>query len=357
MASLNSILGRPGSVTSHPDSLLAVLELLSARSTPIVTAPDDKVVLASTTGSLHSASRQLLVTHSSFFANLFAIPPPLDATGQPDPISLPSATPASLALILAVLTILGPTLKSDPTQKLLRSALEAYQPCFTAKDLAGIGEALHFAHVYDISSFGREFVWPILVRLPNLTPVIGFVLTAIISPRTPSRQLPYVKRLFPTGATEVPAELAAILRLHAPEHIGRYQAYYASRTRARNNLRVALRSGQALTDGGGNQFSLRCQGQHRTQEPGFRNRYGNPAGRPGCCKAFKSKRGSLGWKDLREKAAEDVYAKVVGDTREWRHSEIVKVIERTVPCQKCARRLAPTFILAIERYLEVVNGY
>lgn len=357
MASLNYILGRPGSVTSHPESLLAVLELLAARSTHIFTNPDDKVLLSSTAGSLFPASRSLLTTHSSFFANLFAIPPPLDVTGEPQPISLPSANPSSLALVLAVLAILGPTLKSDATQKLLRSALGAYQPYFTAKYLVGIGEALHFAHVYDISSFGREFIWPVLVRLPDLTPVIGFVLTAVISPQTPSRQLPYIKRLFDTGATEVPAELAAILRLHAPEHIGRYQAYYASRLRARKNLRIALRSGQALTDGGGNQFSLRCQGQHRTQEPGFRNRYGNPAGRPGCCKAFKSKRGSLGWKDLREKAAEDVYAKVVGDTREWRHSEIVKVIERTVPCQTCARRLAPTFILAIERYLEVVNGY
>jgi hypothetical protein len=75
------------------------------------------------------------------------------------------------------------------------------------------------------------------------------------------------------------------------------------------------------------------------------------------CQAFKSGGGRLGWKAMRAKAADEVYLEVIRDLREWKHKEVLGTVRRTVACEKCARRLAPTFILAIDRYRQAFEEY
>lgn len=353
---------------SSPSSLLVVLKSLGPQSATAGLTADDKVVFTLDDGSLHRTSRALLMAHSTFFANLFSVPPPISSTGKSEPIPLPSVSRPGLKLVLALLTFLGPSPNPSIHRAALRTEVEMYRPYFSQRDLIDIAEAIQCAHIYDIASFGREFVWPVLVALTRLNPVVGLVLRAIIAPRDPRRQLAYAKQLFETGATLFPREYARILAQYAPEQVERYRAYSVRRASAGGNFRVDLRSKQPLTDGGVEGYSASCRGALPKQNRALVPRKGHPGfwewqyvttkGFPrDSCGAFKAGGGRLGWKAMRAKAADEVYLEVIRDLREWKHKEVLAIVRRTVACEKCARRLAPTFILAIDRYRQAFEEY
>jgi hypothetical protein len=118
---------------SSPSSLLVVLRSLRPQSAAAGLTPDDKVVFTLDDGSLHRTSRALLMAHSTFFANLFSVPPP--STGESGSIPLPSVSRAGLRLVLALLTFLGPSPNATIHRATLRAGVEMYRPYFSQRDL------------------------------------------------------------------------------------------------------------------------------------------------------------------------------------------------------------------------------
>lgn len=309
-----------------------VESLVSTMSTwGITSAPDyDRVTLVSSTGTSFITSRKLLTHHSSFFASLLSIPEPaLDADARSEPLILPSASSQGLALILAILESVGTT-----SDKKLPSSAYKYWMGISEEDLAVIAEAAICADAYDIPTFDKAFILPILARMKH-QPLIAFAVAAITNHTSLLPTL--AKQTVEDCATfrsNLPSSISFVLNRYAPQAKSRLTALYLRADSSQRELkRELLYNARIPNENQG--FSKRCEGK---------------------CSAYESQNS---WKKLRTDAGKAVYDDMMEDPDEATDTffGIRSVVMRNVSCRICATRLTRAFEGPVADFVAVSGGY
>lgn len=284
--------------------------------------PSDVIVLIASNGTSHTTSRTLLSAHSPFFADIFALPTPSSASAKNETLDLSLASSAGLTLILAVLEHVGPA--SSPFSLTLPPSAYKYWLALTSDDLPVLAEAAICARAYDISTFYTGFVRRMLHRLEH-QPIMRFALAAITHA---DADIPdSASTLLRTGirTSQLPSDIIKVIETYAPDTLDRYKELRREYAMAVQIMQPQMRSKLPILNEV-NDFSVKCRGDKK----GY-----------AACAAYLR---HTNWRKMREGAAENVLqAMAGGGGTQYEPLDVRKIVEGTVPCDKCTSRLENVF--------------